>query len=435
MCAMRPSVRFLASLLTLICAEVIPGAAAAGAEELPEPLTAAVSDATLITPEPIDGDALPLDPQPYVNDEPWYTPPARRAPWYFARLRGGASYFDVPDESRLGGEYGGDVIVPLIGRNAGYANLSINHYSGGTQVLGQVGLMGAGSPCADDWTDRLGWLVVFDQFTDTRFDDLYVSSLQAGLSYTVDANTLVGAVYTEPLEDDEIEILIPGATAVSGDVSQSRAVRAYLSRRFDSTLVSGWIGYRDVANTMLYGGSVRHSISDRISTVVQATYQDVGIWSAFAGIEVALGRSPDRCGSDNPSCASRSTTGDGEIVRGGGFSTRKEPAYYVMDGQIYETDAKYKMEGSERELKKPYGTYPLYQSVGHLLQFNPTIRDAGDYGSQMNISAPPSSAGVSDCEALVTQLLAQFAGDIEAVRNELINLSRTDCLNDPRLNP
>lgn len=398
-------------------------AAAAQADELPEPLTTASSDATLITSEPIDGDALPLDPEPYVNDEPWYTVPARRIPPYFARFRGGASYFDVPDESKMGGEYGADVVVPLIGRHTGYGNISINHYSGGTQVLGQVGLLQAGVPCAADWTDRLGWLVVFDQFTDTRFDDLYLSSLQAGVTYTVDAHTLIGAVYTEPLEDDNIDlVVIPGAT-ISGEVSQSRAVRAYVSRRFDSTLLSGWVGYRDVADTTFYGGSIRHAISANVGSVVQATYQDAGIWSAFAGIEIAFGPSSGaRCCADH--CASLDSGANGDIVRGG----PKSPRYYIEDGQIVEFITKEKKDDKNAPSSVFADRFLAELILGGFTS------SASDYGSQTNGPGMGGMGGM-DCEALVTQLLNQFGGSVETVRAVLAAMGRTDCLNDPRLNP
>ena len=76
----RNVVRHAAVLLCLCLSLGWFLAAPAAAEEIPQPLTTEHYTETLLDPEPIDGDTLSLDPEPYVNNKPWYQLPARRVP-------------------------------------------------------------------------------------------------------------------------------------------------------------------------------------------------------------------------------------------------------------------------------------------------------------------------------------------------------------------
>ncbi|MFQ5732393.1 MAG: hypothetical protein ACE5KM_10630 [Planctomycetaceae bacterium] len=352
----------------------------AAADEIPQPVTEEHYNETLLSPEPIDGDKLSLNPEPYINNKSWYRLPARRVPWYYARFRGGLSYFDVPSSSRLGGsrlggEYGGDVVVPLVKGFAAYGNLSLNHFSGGTQVLGTVGMIKVPRTDATGLAKGLSWMVLFDQFTDTRIDNLYLSSLRVGVSKSLNPRTRIGAIYTEPLHDDNAKfVLFPGAAAISVPLSPTRGFKAFLSRQFDSTLLSGWVGYRDKANTVGYGGSVRRALADRLTAVATLTYEDAGLWSGFAGFEIAFGRPKtvdSNCGSR---CARlRNAPPGGDVVRGGPKVSR----YYIesVDGEYraYETIVKLKKEDTKGGLY----TY----SDAHLLVGSLNFR-ANDYGRE-----------------------------------------------------
>ncbi|MCZ6665218.1 MAG: hypothetical protein O7B81_07930 [Gammaproteobacteria bacterium] len=409
----------------------------AAAEEFPQPLTTEHYTETLLNPEPIDGDTLSLDPEPYVNNKPWYELPARSVPWYYARFRGGASYFDVPSGSRSGGEYGGNVVVPLVKGFAAYGNLSLNHFSGGTQVLGTVGMLKIPRNDATGLAKGLSWMVMFDQFTDTRIDDLYLSSLQVGFSKSLNARTSIGAIYTEPLEEDNAQfVLFPGAAAISVPLSPTRGVKAYLSRRFESTQVSGWVGYRDAANTVGYGGSVRRALNDRVSAIANLAYEDVGLWSGFAGIEIAFGRPKTASNECGPSCAQAGgAAAGGDVVRGG----PKVPRYFFLgeDNRIYETFVKEKKDHWEGLY-----SYPLAQRISNR-RWGLSDDSASAYGRQvdgmdesMQMMQMMQNGGIdfnADCTALVTQLLAAGNGDVGTVATALLDNGRTECLDDPRL--
>lgn len=409
----------------------------AAAEELPEPISSDWDhyEETLLSPEPVDGDALPLDPEPYVNAEPWWRLPDQRRPMYFARFRGGMSYFDVRGDAKLGGEYGADVLAPLVGPFAGYANISANHVSAGIQLLGTVGLMKVGALETPHRLDRFGGTVLFDQFTDSRIDDLYLSSLRVDVHYVVDRQTVFGAVYSEPLEEDEAEfILFPGATPISIDLASTRSVRAYVARRTDAMTFLGWVGYRDVANTVGYGGAVRRPVSDRVTAVVQATYEEAGLWSGFAGFEIALGPKPRACRSRRPCCEEPEDPATAkEVVRGGA----KTEAYYVIGGEVGLTTVKGK------SIAKKGGLYESYQVALSIADIEG--QSASDYGlgvsgmeQTMQMMQMMENGGIdfsADCDSLVGELLTASNGDVIPVLNALIQNGRTDCLGDPRLGP
>jgi len=264
-----------------------PAAAGLRADDL-ESIDGGGFTETLLSDEPIDGDSLSLEPQEYCCQ--------RRPQRWFGRAYGGVSYFDVATGARLGNEYGADLIFPLYRSLAAYGNVSANHFSGGTQFLGTVGLFKAGTVYTCYGMDRIGYGVLFDQFTDSRFDDLYISQLRMGVDYALSGSTTVGAILTEPLEEDVVDLASPGGPASLTDLRTTRAVDFFVLRRVGRAALSASIGYRDVADTVIYGANLSFPVNNRVNTFVKAEYQDVGIWSSFAGLEFRFGRGSSSCG-------------------------------------------------------------------------------------------------------------------------------------------
>ncbi len=262
----------LCSLLAAICQRP------AAAQDLSEEWETDEYQETYLYSQPIDGASL--NPERYINI------PERERRWLL-RFRTGASYFDTnANGSRVGGLYGIDAIVPVYRQLAGYASGSANHFSQGSQYLGTVGLLKMANGYSRHRDARLGWGVLFDNFTDTRFGDPYLSQLRVNLNYALNENNTIGVTWYEPLADENAVLVAPGVTS---PFFSSQVVELYGSHVFDRASISAAIGYRDQQDAVTFATHGRLALTDNVNALANAHYEDIGLWSSFIGVEVLLG--------------------------------------------------------------------------------------------------------------------------------------------------
>lgn len=204
-----------------------------------------------------------------------------------ARLRTGTTYFDLPSGSRVGGAYGFDLSAPLYEQWGGYAGLSVNHFSGGSQLLGTVGAYRTANPDSASLLDRLSGMLLFDQFADSRFGGLYISQLRVSLGYAFNRNVGAGIVYTEPLARDTVDSFFnPGFTS---QVRSARSISGFASVRIRQAMLTGLVGYRDSGSAIL-GSRFRVPINNLVAAYSAAQYDSQGLWAASIGVEFDFGR-------------------------------------------------------------------------------------------------------------------------------------------------
>lgn len=234
---------------------------------------------------------------------------------YFLRGRGGASYFDTNIDDRVGGTYALDLAVPIYRQIGVFASGSVNHFSEGTQFLGVLGMYKQGQ-MGCSFGSRFGYSILIDQFTDSRFDDLYIVQGRYSVSYLLDEKIAAGVTYSDPLNRSTVNRIsfVPSALTAGGlPLRTSEVVEAYVSGWFeDHTQLTASIGYSDQTNSTLWSGSVRRILNEDLAATASLQYDDTGQWSAFAGLEVNfLGSNRTTA---NPAIGATDTSGD--IVRG-----------------------------------------------------------------------------------------------------------------------
>lgn len=275
---------------------------------------------TYLYSQPIDGGSL--HPERYINV------PEREHPW-LVRFRTGASYFDTnANGSRVGGLYGIDAVVPIYRQLSGYAGGSANHFSQGSQYLGTFGLLKIANGYSCHHDARLGWGVLFDNFTDTRFNDPYLSQLRINLNYAIDENDTVGLTWYEPISSDDVTVA-PGLTS---PFFGSQVVEMYGSHMFDRASVAAAIGYRDQQHAVTLGSSGRLRLTDNVNALANAHWEDIGFWSGFVGVEVILGSRSSH--SQQSRCCQFDGRDQREVVRGGFFFDKDDTkagkvAYFI----------------------------------------------------------------------------------------------------------
>jgi hypothetical protein len=239
------------------------------------------------------------EPVPAVQDEtlpalavenPWYAP-AEPCTHFWARA--GASYFEVPGEAEWGAVLGAGYLWPLgaTGWN-GWASISANQFDDGTQVLGSLGLYKHPDLWSDDLTHRFSYLVLFDQFTDTRVDDLYLSQMRLQLGYLVTRNLHVGLTYAEPIaRDHDVAFVAPSTGEQPGTLQSSQGVGAFVTRGLWNVRLTGRVGYRDDVDALMLGGGARVTVTENLGTYFRADYEDRGTWAGALGLELRFGGS------------------------------------------------------------------------------------------------------------------------------------------------
>ncbi len=236
------------------------------------------------------------------------------------RARAGVSYFDLPDDSEIGGSYGFDYSRRVYGPWGGYMSFDANSISRGTQFMGTLGIIKRSGISPDNFLTRFGFGFFFDQFSDTRVDEFYVSQFRLHMGYMVTHQVAVGLRYAEPISRDQDVIFVsPGFGATPGFIRPSQFWSGYLSFRKGPLLLTGEVGYRDKPNTTTFGAGGRYAMSNRLGTYSYVTYETRGVWAANVGLEFRIGNSPCNNCSTCSGCGPVHTPMDsysGDIVRG-----------------------------------------------------------------------------------------------------------------------
>ena len=235
-------------------------------------------------------------------------------PRYNLVVRAATTYFDTNDASRVGGATGMTFRASLYEELFAYTSFDANAFSGGMQFTGTLGLLKYGyySECL---RDRIGGSILFDQRTDTRFDDLYLAQMRFRLSYAVSRNLRTGIMYNDPLTGAGVGDVFPGT--LPGTVQTSSTVSTYLSSSIAGAALVGLIGYRDDPNTTILGGIVDIPLAERVSVYTSWEYQtEIAGWSGATGLRFRFGPRSRHCG-----LASYVNHGSGQtngtVVRGG----------------------------------------------------------------------------------------------------------------------
>ena len=255
------------------------------------------------------------------------------------RLRGGLSYYDHPRaDSKVGGTYGLDGIVPLSESFGGYGAGKLNHFSGGTQSYASIGLYRMASACADHGLDRVGGGVFYDWFSDSRGNDLDLTMYRFYLGYAVTENWSVGVRYIEPGEDEDNPLYFrSNSQGAIGDFYMTQEVATYLSGYVGENLVSLALGYRDQANTTYVDASLRRPVARNLNAFIDTHYEDRGGWAVITGLEFRFGRGGSSCGCgprvrtpwDDPTIADAFNWGEARTMGTVVNVDEKEPEFRV----------------------------------------------------------------------------------------------------------
>jgi len=210
---------------------------------------------------------------------------------FWAVAQGGASYYSVPhQETNFGGAYGGDAAHRLLGPIWLRGGVAVNHISGGTQFLGVVGLEKKAYVNPTGLWDHLAFLALFDQYTDSRIDGLYLTRFRFDASYYVTSTLSVGARYFEPVSgQSNVPIVNALGTAGVGSFQNARIYSAYVNTTTAWGNVEFEAGTRLQPDVFLAGLSLRNRLTDSIGTYTYTQYVATGQWAAGGGIEFRFG--------------------------------------------------------------------------------------------------------------------------------------------------
>jgi len=221
------------------------------------------------------------------------------------RARGGASYFQDFADSQGGGLYGLDMAAPVAERVSLFGSFTHNHFGKGGQYLGTLGGFRQGA-ATGHWSDRVAGGVLLDQYTDTRFDGLYLSQFRYFAGLTLSENLAAGVTYTHPLSDDDdvaLAALGPGATTLRN----AEVIEGYCSLNVGATTITAALGQRLSPSDFVASLHARRQIGPRLSLFSNASYTENRLWAATMGLAWSFG--PGSCAGGGHATAGRSADG------------------------------------------------------------------------------------------------------------------------------
>lgn len=207
------------------------------------------------------------------------------------------SYFQDPLDSQLGVLYGLELAVPVFERGKLHGAFSHNHFDLGSQFLGTLGTYHQGLP-EGEFLERFSCGLLFDQYTDTRFDGLYLSQFRYFAGFAPSERFSFGITYTNPLEDaDSLDLALP--TIGTGPVTLHNAeiVEGYLSLQHGRSQLTTAIGQRQAPNELVVSLFAVHQLSSQFGLYSNSSYSDSRLWAASVGLQWTFGSGTSRVDS------------------------------------------------------------------------------------------------------------------------------------------
>ena len=145
----------------------------------------------------------------------------------------------------------------------------MNHISRGTQFLGTVGLYRTANADSCEIQDRIGFAAHFDQFTDTRGNDLYLSQFRLQIGTPISPNWSVGLRYTEPVSEDVNPIFFTDSS-LTGNFEVSQTFAGFLSGYWSDNLLTFMVGHREHPNSTFIDAAARRPLGGNLYVFVDA---------------------------------------------------------------------------------------------------------------------------------------------------------------------
>lgn len=238
-----------------------------------------------------------------------------KQPWYFLQAYGGATYSSGAGDQRGGGGYGARIAIPLFHRLAWFSEGYINNYSHGSQFAGSLGLFKSSS-ARGSLGNRIGYSILFDQFTDTELDSPYMAQMRYAVEYGLTETNQVGLRFTDGVAGSDVSL---GGGAGTVFLQPFNSIDTYWRHSGAWATAELGVGYVDELNTVLYRTAMSKPLSERLSANFQLAYEDIGLWTGFAGLSIDLsgGRRSGGCGCHAANNRSAASAADEDLVRGG----------------------------------------------------------------------------------------------------------------------
>jgi hypothetical protein len=247
-----------------------------------------------------------LDPCPCESDV-LCEPACCCQPWYYLWAYGGASYFDTPTNSALGGLYAVDLAVPFQNGFGAIGGGFANHYGGGEQWGGMLGIYKATNYYGVGW-DRIGGAAVIDDYTDTGLGSPNWMDARYRLDYRIHPVATIGVQYTDPIQGG---LAFPAFPAPGFATSPVETIEAQLRIGSVNDHLYLSAGYITDFDSLTFTADWARIITDRVSARTAVTYdENVGLWTGFVGLQIDLSPYP------GPAFIASNSVG-GDVVRGG----------------------------------------------------------------------------------------------------------------------
>jgi len=207
---------------------------------------------------------------------------------------GGGTYYSTSFESLFGFAEGVTLGYRLTEATGLLGQIGFNHTGRSTQILGTVGAQKFGNPYGGSMWERTSVWVLWDQFTDTRFANLYVHQLRLNVGFVPAERREIGMSFSIPTSGGGVGgALIPlgGPGLLS---SGTEFIGPYLSTEVGDggqlTTMVGYMGGAGNTGGAAFGVGYEQPMNDNLNFITDAKYGTSGLWALSAGVSLGLGR-------------------------------------------------------------------------------------------------------------------------------------------------
>lgn len=207
---------------------------------------------------------------------------------------GAGTYYSTSFESLFGFAEGATLGYRLTETTGLLGQIGFNHTGRSTQILGTVGVQKFGNPDGASGWDRTSVWVMWDQFTDTRFANLYLHQLRVNVGFVPAERREIGLSFSIPTSGGGVGgALSPlgGAGLLS---SGTEFIGPYLSTEVGDggqlTTMVGYMGGAGNTGGAAFGVGYEQPMNDNLNFITDAKYGTSGLWALSAGVSLGLGR-------------------------------------------------------------------------------------------------------------------------------------------------